>query len=144
ADAARLVAREDACNWWEWEGVGTCVLVDVRGKVFYFFFSSGRRHTRCLSDWSSDVCSSDLPRAVALRVRGLPGQPDAGRDGAARRARGSDQGERRRRGDSVPDDPAGDGEHRGPRQATAPRGGAERPHRGAPESSPPRDDGGRA
>src|SRR5262245_42764938 len=25
-----------------------------------FFFSSIRRHTRCLSDWSSDVCSSDL------------------------------------------------------------------------------------
>src|SRR5258705_551713 len=24
------------------------------------FFSSIRRHTRCLSDWSSDVCSSDL------------------------------------------------------------------------------------
>src|ERR1035438_10565538 len=24
------------------------------------FFSSRRRHTRCLSDWSSDVCSSDL------------------------------------------------------------------------------------
>src|SRR5215472_15077891 len=24
-----------------------------------FFFSSRRRHTRCLSDWSSDVCSSD-------------------------------------------------------------------------------------
>src|SRR5205814_5060951 len=23
-------------------------------------FSSRRRHTRCLSDWSSDVCSSDL------------------------------------------------------------------------------------
>src|SRR5205814_4937923 len=22
-----------------------------------FFFSSRRRHTRCLSDWSSDVCS---------------------------------------------------------------------------------------
>src|SRR5205814_4241739 len=28
--------------------------------VFFFFFSSRRRHTRCLSDWSSDVCSSDL------------------------------------------------------------------------------------
>src|SRR5262245_62575499 len=28
--------------------------------VFVFFFSSRRRHTRCLSDWSSDVCSSDL------------------------------------------------------------------------------------
>src|SRR5258705_9037647 len=27
---------------------------------FVFFFSSRRRHTRCLSDWSSDVCSSDL------------------------------------------------------------------------------------
>src|SRR5471030_3450981 len=25
-----------------------------------FFFSSRRRHTRCLSDWISDVCSSDL------------------------------------------------------------------------------------
>src|SRR5947199_974867 len=28
-----------------------------------FFFSSRRRHTRCLSDWSSDVCSSDLDAA---------------------------------------------------------------------------------
>src|SRR5947199_6605462 len=27
---------------------------------YFFFFSSRRRHTRCLSDWSSDVCSSDL------------------------------------------------------------------------------------
>src|SRR5947199_1755238 len=29
--------------------------------MYLFFFSSRRRHTRCLSDWSSDVCSSDLP-----------------------------------------------------------------------------------
>src|SRR5437588_5766455 len=29
---------------------------------FFFFFSSRRRHTRSLCDWSSDVCSSDLPR----------------------------------------------------------------------------------
>src|SRR5262249_59640633 len=28
--------------------------------VFSFFFSSRRRHTRLVSDWSSDVCSSDL------------------------------------------------------------------------------------
>src|SRR5205814_5599390 len=28
--------------------------------LIIFFFSSRRRHTRCLSDWSSDVCSSDL------------------------------------------------------------------------------------
>src|SRR5262249_59454930 len=29
----------------------------------FFFFSSRRRHTRLVSDWSSDVCSSDLPPA---------------------------------------------------------------------------------
>src|SRR3712207_5008860 len=28
---------------------------------FVFFFSSRRRHTRYWRDWSSDVCSSDLP-----------------------------------------------------------------------------------
>src|SRR5258706_16186455 len=28
--------------------------------TFFFFFSSRRRHTRLVSDWSSDVCSSDL------------------------------------------------------------------------------------
>src|SRR2546427_9029157 len=28
--------------------------------IFVFFFSSRRRHTRFDSDWSSDVCSSDL------------------------------------------------------------------------------------
>src|SRR5262249_42685424 len=28
--------------------------------LFVFFFSSRRRHTRLVSDWSSDVCSSDL------------------------------------------------------------------------------------
>src|SRR5260370_30488700 len=27
----------------------------------FFFFSSRRRHTRFKCDWSSDVCSSDLP-----------------------------------------------------------------------------------
>src|SRR5437016_8405924 len=27
---------------------------------FFFFFSSRRRQTRLVSDWSSDVCSSDL------------------------------------------------------------------------------------
>src|SRR5205814_7182494 len=31
----------------------------------FFFFSSRRRHTRCLSDWSSDVCSSDLGPLLA-------------------------------------------------------------------------------
>src|SRR5256886_17095723 len=31
---------------------------------FCFFFSSRRRHTRFDCDWSSDVCSSDLERAI--------------------------------------------------------------------------------
>src|SRR5690349_23990888 len=31
-----------------------------------FFFSSRRRHTRSLRDWSSDVCSSDLVRRTAV------------------------------------------------------------------------------
>src|SRR2546430_2916900 len=30
-------------------------------SYFVFFFSSRRRHTRFDCDWSSDVCSSDLP-----------------------------------------------------------------------------------
>src|SRR3712207_6860979 len=32
--------------------------------MFYFFFSSRRRHTRYWRDWSSDVCSSDLTSHV--------------------------------------------------------------------------------
>src|SRR5437899_9534373 len=35
-----------------------------------FFFSSRRRHTRCLSDWSSDVCSSDLEEGHLLQTPG--------------------------------------------------------------------------
>src|SRR5207249_5680279 len=31
-------------------------------------FSSRRRHTRSKRDWSSDVCSSDLPRLVTCSV----------------------------------------------------------------------------
>src|SRR5256885_10174021 len=35
---------------------------DVSGcTMIVFFFSSRRRHTRLQGDWSSDVCSSDLP-----------------------------------------------------------------------------------
>src|SRR5215469_7141064 len=33
---------------------------DAVGTDAAFFFSSRRRHTRSLRDWSSDVCSSDL------------------------------------------------------------------------------------
>src|SRR5215469_4017108 len=41
--------------------------------VLFFFFSSRRRHTRSLRDWSSDVCSSDLANAVIGRIRALLG-----------------------------------------------------------------------
>src|SRR5438034_8874846 len=49
----------------------------------FFFFSSRRRHTRSLCDWSSDVCSSDLADlrdrygAMANRPRRVAG--DVGR-----------------------------------------------------------------
>src|SRR5215469_920220 len=39
--------------------------------MVFFFFSSRRRHTRSLRDWSSDVCSSDL--AEGLRTHGRLG-----------------------------------------------------------------------
>src|SRR5437763_3260306 len=38
-------------------------------RVRPFFFSSRRRHTRYIGDWSSDVCSSDLQHAQATQVR---------------------------------------------------------------------------
>src|SRR5207249_9157904 len=50
--------------------------------MLFFFFSSRRRHTRSKRDWSSDVCSSDLPPHCA------PARPgrDAGRGRGRHRA----------------------------------------------------------
>src|SRR5258706_222395 len=48
---------EDVIGYWTVTGVQMCV----------FFFSSRRRHTRLVSDWSSDVCSSDLTPATTPR-----------------------------------------------------------------------------
>src|SRR2546426_8465430 len=40
--------------------------------MYFFFFSSRRRHTRLQGDWSSDVCSSDLAAHWGLqRVAGM-------------------------------------------------------------------------
>src|SRR5258706_13801 len=36
--------------------------------LVFFFFSSRRRHTRLVSDWSSDVCSSDLIYLIGGRI----------------------------------------------------------------------------
>src|SRR5258705_306640 len=41
-------------------------MLNITSSVF--FFSSRRRHTRCLSDWSSDVCSSDPPVTIKYLV----------------------------------------------------------------------------
>src|SRR6266581_7239409 len=42
-----------------------------------FFFSSRRRHTIWTGDWSSDVCSSDLPRAARARLHLVVDEQDA-------------------------------------------------------------------
>src|SRR5215204_6977660 len=49
-----------------------CVIESIH--VLFFFFSSRRRHTSSLCDWSSDVCSSDLRvhSWALLRVRETP------------------------------------------------------------------------
>src|SRR2546427_3533465 len=41
----------------------------------FFFFSSRRRHTRFDCDWSSDVCSSDLPARELACSRGCRSPP---------------------------------------------------------------------
>src|SRR5256885_7720113 len=54
-----------------------------------FFFSSRRRHTRLQGDWSSDVCSSDLPPEHR-------GNRHGGRQGLQRPAGRADPAHRRR------------------------------------------------
>src|SRR5437868_7084050 len=65
------------------------------GKTSQIFFSSRRRHTMSKRDWSSDVCSSDLPTAqrgaagrgrLAIVVRAAP--PEARKIAAALNAEG--------------------------------------------------------
>src|SRR5215204_2190239 len=53
-------------------GVAGATRIKMR-TVAFFFFSSRRRHTRSLCDWSSDVCSSDLS-ALAEEVEVLTGE----------------------------------------------------------------------
>src|SRR6266496_2327906 len=47
------------------------IVIWLSAIMVFFFFSSRRRHTRSLRDWSSDVCSSDLDPAGCRALRGL-------------------------------------------------------------------------
>src|SRR5205807_7461143 len=44
-------------------------------SIWTFFFSSRRRHTRLQGDWSSDVCSSDLPMPSNTPSKGWQNAP---------------------------------------------------------------------
>src|SRR5438034_7471700 len=74
-------------------------------SAWCFFFSSRRRHTRSLCDWSSDVCSSDLLdglerlcqalKAVQKELESLRGAMTAG-DAPAERSEERRVGKERR------------------------------------------------
>src|SRR3546814_12332067 len=42
--------------------------------MFFFFFKQKTAYEMRISDWSSDVCSSDLQRQTCIRRRASPGQ----------------------------------------------------------------------
>src|SRR5947209_8511308 len=62
--------------------------VDLTDAFVAFFFSSRRRHTRYWRDWSSDVCSSDLPRGAAGVVMACTVDEEHTFTGVSRLARG--------------------------------------------------------
>src|SRR5690349_1864357 len=59
--------------------------------IAYFFFSSRRRHTSSLRDWSSDVCSSDLSCVASSKKRTAPRRPRVRRPGNAAAAAAGDR-----------------------------------------------------
>src|SRR5260221_10535575 len=66
--------------------------------LFYrivFFFSSRRRHTRSLCDWSSDVCSSDLRQQILPFVDTADSIVQRGEGGQERLSCGGGGGEKR-------------------------------------------------
>src|SRR5260221_1946314 len=54
----------------------------------FFLFSSRRRHTRSLCDWSSDVCSSDLDHGMRVGK-------DSGKDKSSAQSRSGIVGARK-------------------------------------------------
>src|SRR5262249_58846054 len=96
---------------------------------WFFFFSSRRRHTRLVSDWSSDVCSSDLQGDDPLQPRGPEGDGPERRAGDLERA-ARNQGHSEAGGDERADGPhvrRGEADARGiGRAAGRGRGGGSR------------------
>src|SRR6201999_4079425 len=77
-------------------------------EYLFVFFSSRRRHTRCLSDWSSDVCSSDLP--VGQPQGGLDAEPDVELE---QEAEGDRQHPEEAEEDACQEQPEGEGQELG-------------------------------
>src|SRR3989442_234314 len=59
----RTEMRDCSATQTQYRGL-QCSIDACNLSYIFFFFSSRRRHTRCGRDWSSDVCSSDLPPAA--------------------------------------------------------------------------------
>src|SRR5690242_6845724 len=53
-------------------------MFETLSRFCFFFFSSRRRHTRLTCDWSSDVCSSDLPEYLGAGATVTNVTPAAG------------------------------------------------------------------
>src|SRR5437879_9458433 len=71
-----------------------CCGSSVIRSWLFFFFSSRRRHTRYIGDWSSDVCSSDLLATLVVQQILVALDEEQPRDGAlVRRPRHEPAGE---------------------------------------------------
>src|SRR3546814_7749993 len=72
--------------------------------IFFFFFKQKTAYELRISDWSSDVCSSDLHAAVTLAVETRTGCPSA-RNVDGRRHFAAEKEKAADAGDAVPADP---------------------------------------
>src|SRR5437764_4313293 len=61
---------EGLCDFWSFTCRG-----NLCSFLVFFFFSSRRRHTRYIGDWSSDVCSSDLYCHTSVEISAVAGIP---------------------------------------------------------------------
>src|SRR5215204_7129623 len=73
-EGRKQLVREES----RWTQLVNAIGLVMKPSRRIFFFSSRRRHTRSLCDWSSDVCSSDLCCGSTGRL--CPGSPAATAD----------------------------------------------------------------